>query len=95
MELEKIKLMGDFSPYINRLLYVEIVYVFDLSVGDYIEAFAAQASGETQNLDLTLALSTTAIVELNGSTDYVECFHQSNAGEPFVSGTFGAYKIIE
>ena len=43
--------MGDFSPYINRLLYVEIVYVFDLSVGDYIEAFAAQASGETQNLD--------------------------------------------
>ena len=47
------------------------------------------------NLDLTLALSTTAIVELNGSTDYVECFHQSDAGQPFVSGTFGAYKIIE
>ena len=43
--------MADFSPYVNRLLYVEIVYVFNLSVGDYIEAFGSQASGETQNLD--------------------------------------------
>ena len=43
--------MADFSPYTNRLLYVQIVHVFNLAVGDYIEAFASQASGETQNLD--------------------------------------------
>jgi len=43
--------MADFSPYVNRLLYVQIDHVFDLAVGDYIEAFAAQASGEAQNFD--------------------------------------------
>jgi hypothetical protein len=43
--------MADFSPYINRLLYAQIIHVFDLAVGDYIEAFASQSSGGTENLD--------------------------------------------
>ena len=45
--------MSDFSPYVNRLLYVEIVYVFDLSVGDYIEAFISHNEGEARSAENT------------------------------------------
>ena len=45
--------MSDFSPYVNRLLYVEIVHVFDLSVGDYIEAFISHNEGEARSAENT------------------------------------------
>jgi hypothetical protein len=45
--------MSDFSPYVNRLLYVEIVHVFDLSVDDYIEAFISHNEGEARSAENT------------------------------------------
>jgi hypothetical protein len=42
---------SDFSPLINRLLYVQTQKIYNLSVGDYFEAFASQASGGTENID--------------------------------------------
>jgi hypothetical protein len=45
--------MSDFSPYVNRLLYVEIVHVFDLSVGDYIEAFISHNEGDARSAENT------------------------------------------
>ena len=42
---------SDYSPYVNRLLYVQTQKIYDLSVGDYFEAFASQASGGTENFD--------------------------------------------
>ena len=45
--------MSDFSPYVNRLLYVEIVHVFDLSVDDYIEAFISHNEGADRSAENT------------------------------------------
>ena len=49
----------------------------------------------TAGLDLITGVPTVGIVDFNGSTDYVELYHLSNANTPFVAGSFGAYKIIE
>ena len=49
------------------------------------------------NLDLILGQSQTAIVEFNGSSDYLEVYHNSNAATPYieVGSNFGAFKLIE
>ena len=47
------------------------------------------------NIDLITSLYVGGIIDFNGSSDYLEIFHRSNASTPTVSGAFGAYKIIE
>jgi hypothetical protein len=47
------------------------------------------------NLDIITALYLVGVIEFNGSGDYLEIFHYSNASSPSVSGCFGGYKIIE
>ena len=43
--------VGVHSPNTNKLLFAEVSYAFDLSVGDYIEVYIYQTSGEAQNID--------------------------------------------
>jgi len=43
--------VGRFSPKTNAELFAEVSYAWDLSAGDYIEVYAHQTSGDTQNID--------------------------------------------
>jgi hypothetical protein len=54
--------------------------------------------GDGANINLIgTSASGYAVINFNGSTDYLEVYHRSTAPTPFVSGAsyFGAYKIIE
>ena len=46
------------------------------------------------NLDMITSLYLGGVIDFNGSSDYLEIFHYSNASTPSVSGAFGAYKLI-
>ena len=46
------------------------------------------------NLDMITTFYGGGIIDFNGSSDYLEIFHYSNAASPTVTGVFGAYKII-
>ena len=45
--------------------------------------------------DIITSIYVVGVIEFNGSGDYLEVYHYSNASSPQVSGCFGAYKIIE
>ena len=45
--------------------------------------------------DIITTIYLVGVIEFNGSGDYLETFHYSNASAPQISGCFGAYKIIE
>jgi hypothetical protein len=47
------------------------------------------------NLDIITTIYLIGVIEFNGSGDYLEIFHYSNASSPSVAGCFGGYKIIE
>ena len=47
------------------------------------------------NIDLITTFYGGGIIDFNGSSDYLEVFHRSNASTPTATGVFGAYKIIE
>jgi hypothetical protein len=54
--------------------------------------------GDGANINLIgTSASGYAVINFNGSTDYLEVYHRSTAPTPFISGAsyFGAYKIIE
>jgi len=43
--------VGVFSPKTNATLFASTSYSWDLSVGDYIEVYIYQTSGDSQNID--------------------------------------------
>jgi len=45
--------------------------------------------------DIVTSLYIVAVIEFNGSGDYLEVYHYSNASSPSIAGCFGGYKIIE
>jgi len=53
--------------------------------------------GDGAGLNLILTSTQSAVIDFDGSSDYLEVYHRSTASTPFVGGAsyFGAYKIIE
>jgi hypothetical protein len=47
------------------------------------------------DIDIITKLFTAGLIEFNGSGDYLEVFHYSDASSPQITGCFGGYKIIE
>ena len=46
---------SDYSPYTNRVLYVQTQKIYALDVGDYIEAFVAHNEGDSRAAEYTLS----------------------------------------
>ena len=47
--------ISDYSPYTNRVLYVQTQKIYALDVGDYIEAFVAHNEGDSRAAEYTLS----------------------------------------